>query len=275
MRIRDDLDCEVTAVDRVTADIVELTLVPRCEEPLDFLPGQYVLLEDAGHTLAPRSYSIANAPRPDGELTLLVTRVAGGRLTTWIHDRLEPGGRISIGGPYGTFTDESGSGEPERPTLYLAAGSGLAPIRSLLEARLDRLPDGPGRAGPAGPGATTLIFSARTEADLIDRDRFTSLASRHDRFRYIRTLTREPGPGPHGRIPGLIESLCGDLSGHRVFIAGSPGFVSACATAVTAAGVPAGEVRTEVFFVEPRPWGEGSPSDRPARPAPDRSGKEP
>lgn len=265
MRIRDDLVCEVIAVDRVTADIVELRLAPDGEEPLDFLPGQYVLLEDAGHSLAPRSYSVANAPRADGELTLLVTRVADGQLTTWIHDRLRPGERVSVSGPYGTFTDESGpggSGGRERPTLYLAAGSGLAPVRSLLEARLNR-------TDPSEPEETTLIFSARTEADVIDREYFAGLASRHARFRYIRTLTRGPGPEPRGRIPGLIRPLVGDLSGYRAFIAGSPGFVADCAAAATAAGAPPGEVRTEVFFVEPQPWNADSLAGSPTEPAPD------
>ena len=79
----------------------------------------------------------------------------------------------------------------------------------------------------------TLIFSARTGADVIDRDRFAGLAGAHPRFRFIRTVTRGAGPPSHGRIPGLLPTFYRDLSGHDVFVAGAPGFVLACSIAPT------------------------------------------
>jgi CDP-4-dehydro-6-deoxyglucose reductase len=72
---------------------------------LNYLPGEYVLLEDRDHAVPPRSYSIANAPRPDGLISLLVTSVPDGDTSTWIHERLRVDEEISISGPYGTFVD--------------------------------------------------------------------------------------------------------------------------------------------------------------------------
>src|ERR1051326_5340188 len=94
----------VSSIERRTPTIVELRLRP-VTGTLPFLPGEYVLLEDREAAVPPRSYSIANAPRPDGLISLLITRVPGGRTSTWIHDRLSIDDELSIDGPYGTFVD--------------------------------------------------------------------------------------------------------------------------------------------------------------------------
>ncbi|HET9102562.1 MAG TPA: FAD-binding oxidoreductase [Solirubrobacteraceae bacterium] len=226
---------EVMAIESRTATIVELRLRP-VEEMMAYLPGEYVLLEDAHHTVPPRSYSLANAPRTDGVISLLVTRVPHGGTSIWVHDRLQVGDTVSVWGPYGTFVDHPGA---TAPMLLLAAGSGLAPVRGLIEAALC---DGANRT-------VTLIFSARTEADVIDRERFAQWQAQHERFRFIRTLTGGPGPPPRGRIPALLPELYRDLSEHELFVAGAPGFVQACATAADALGARRERVHTEVFYV--------------------------
>ena len=235
----------VLAVERRTPTIAELLLAPSAGA-LAYLPGQYVLLEDRDGELPPRSYSIANAPRDDRRISLLVTRVDGGRTSTWAHERLAAGDEVRISGPYGTFVaDPAGT----RPLLLLAAGSGLAPIRALIEAEIER---------PRRP-ALTLLFSARTEADVIDGDRFAALQEEQPRFRFARTLTRADGPPPRGRLPGLLPDLVGELGDHEVFIAGAPGFVAACADAAAELGAPRARIHTEVFYVEPQPWSGVAP----------------
>lgn len=235
---------EVRRLEPRTPTIVELELRP-LGQVLEYLPGEYVLLEDDRRMVPPRSYSVANAPRPDGAISLLVTRVAEGETSRWVHQRLGPGQTVSVSGPYGTFVDHPGAAGS---ALFLAAGSGLAPIRALLEAEL-----------VAGARRSlTLIFSARTEADVIDRDRFERWQTEQARFRFIRTLTRASGPPPLGRIPALLAGLFADLSDHDVFIAGAPGFVAACAAAADALRARRERVHTEVFFVDPQPWTGGS-----------------
>jgi len=234
----------VRSIEQRTSAVVEVWLRP-LDGLLEYVPGEYVLLEDELHRVPPRSFSIANAPRPDGLISLLVTRVPGGETSGWVHDRLRVGAQVSISGPYGTFV-----GDPTscRPALFLAAGSGLAPIRALLEAGLSG-----GRRR-----SLTLIFSARTEADVIDRGRFERWQAEHAEFRFIRTLTRGSGLPPRGRIPALLPELCADLSAHDVFIAGAAGFVRASAAAADALGARRERVHTAVFFAEPQPWASGS-----------------
>jgi CDP-4-dehydro-6-deoxyglucose reductase len=146
--VEEDVGHVVVSIAQRTPAIVEVVLEPAVE-PIAFLPGQYVLLGDADYRVPVRSFSVANAPRVSGELTLLVTEVAGGETSGWIHHRLRAGDRVLVSGPYGTFTADL---ESAAPVLYLAGGSGLAPVRALAEAAV----------ASGRPPQATLFFSART-----------------------------------------------------------------------------------------------------------------
>lgn len=220
-----------------TPVIVRLTVRP-VNEAIDYVPGQYVLLADAAQERPPRSYSIANAPRADLTLDLLVTLVPTGVVSPWIHHTLQAGDQVLLSGPYGGFVDEPGDSAPR---LYLAGGSGLAPVRALAEGLLGR---------PEPPRAT-LLFSARTTSDLLDEETFCTWERDHPSFRYARTLTRAAGPPPVGHIPDVLANLLPSLERHRVFVAGSSGFVSASAAAARRHGAAAGRVMTEEFFSDP------------------------
>lgn len=237
---QDDMCYEVLTSERVTPSVVELRLRPRTA-PLSYRAGQYVLLCDAAGALPQRSYSIANAPRLDGYISLLVTRVEGGAISTWVHERLRPGDEVSLSGPYGTFLPAP---DTTSPLLLLAGGSGLAPMRAIAQASLAEHPSRP----------VSLFFSARTMCDAIDCDVFGALQRSHTSFRYLLTLTRDSHVALHGRIPDLLPTAIGSTAAQEVFIAGSPGFVAACATSVRSLGAHPFSVHTEPFFLEPQPW---------------------
>ncbi|MCK0112203.1 FAD-binding oxidoreductase [Ornithinimicrobium sp. F0845] len=226
---------------QVTPVIAELTLEPG-GSAMSYLPGQYVLVCDEDYLIPVRSYSVANAPDPTGRLTLLVTEVAGGATSRWLTREVSVGDAVLVSGPYGTFVADPGAGHP---VLCLAGGSGLAPVRSLAQDAVCR----------GVPDPFTVVFSGRTEEDLIDQDVFRGWEAQHPRFRYHRTLTRASGPPPVGRVPEVLPDLVPDLSEHEVFIAGAPGFVAACVRAVRDLGCRAGRLHTEEFYAEPQPWG--------------------
>ncbi|MDZ5459725.1 2Fe-2S iron-sulfur cluster-binding protein [Azohydromonas lata] len=222
--------------DRVlrTPRIVELRLRP-VGQPMRYWPGQYVMLGDARAGAPPRPYSIANAPRPDGEITVQVTRVDEGSTSRWVHEHLLPGARVKLAGPYGTFI---GDPSVDTPVLCMAAGSGLAPILALAEAAL--------RRGYKRP--VTLLFSARTREDLYAAGLLEYWQAKHRNFTFKPTLTQEQGPGLHGRIPQLLPDLFKDLSGHSVFVAGTPGFVNDCVEAARRLGARQELTHTEGYF---------------------------
>lgn len=216
-----------------TSRIVELRLRP-VGQPMRYWPGQYVTMGDARAGAPPRCYSIAGVPQADGEIRLQVTRVDGGATSAWVHQTLKPGDRVKLAGPYGTFI---GDPSVDTPVLCLAAGSGLAPILSLTEAAL--------RRGFRRP--VTVLFSARTKADLYELGLLDYWIAKHRNFHYRTTLTREPGPDLSGRIPAILPGLFPDLSGHSVFIAGSPGFVEDGRRAALALGAQSELVHVESY----------------------------
>ncbi|MFT3821871.1 MAG: 2Fe-2S iron-sulfur cluster-binding protein [Rubrivivax sp.] len=225
-----------------TASIVELRLRP-LGAPMRFWPGQYVMLGGGASGVPARSYSVANAPREDGEVVLQVTRQDDGTTSRWVHETLVPGARLTLSGPYGTFIGDTTA---ETPVLCLAAGSGLAPILSLAEAAL--------RRGYKEP--VTLMFSGRGSGDLYDSGLMAWWQARHRNFRYLPTLTGTPPDGwdgLHGRIPALLPGLFEDLSAHSVFVAGGPAFVDDCVAAAKALGARAERIHTEGYFPQQPP----------------------
>jgi CDP-4-dehydro-6-deoxyglucose reductase, E3 len=219
---------------RRTPRIVEIRLRP-IGDNLRYWPGQYLMVGDEASGVPARPYSIANAPRPDGEISLLVAHVPGGATSGWIHDAVEAGARVSVSGPYGTFV-----GDPavEGPVLCLAAGSGLAPILALTDAAL--------RRGFRYP--VTVVLSARHPDDVFDVGPMAWWTARHRQFRFVvcRTGAGELAPGQRqGRVSAVLPELFDDLHDHSVFIAGSPEFVADCVTAVHSLGA-----RPELIYVE-------------------------
>ncbi len=243
-------DVPFVVVDKIprTGRIVELRLRPM-GEPLRYWPGQYLQLGQTSAGASPRCYSIANAPKPDGEISLLISKVEDGKTSSWVHDILQPGDRIFASGPFGTFV---GDAAIDTPVVCLAAGSGLAPILALTDAALRR----------GFPHPVTLVFSAPTA----DAELLTGLTSwweaTHSNFKAITTFTRQaPASAEHtGRIPTILEELFGDLSNTSVFIAGSPAFVEDCTEAALALGAEENLVNTEGYVSQFIP--ESPPKER-------------
>ncbi len=240
-------DIPFVVVDKIprTKRIVELRLRPM-GEPLRYWPGQYLQIGQTSAGASPRCYSIANAPKPDGEISLLVSRVDDGKTSVWIHDELAPGDRIFASGPYGTFVGDAAT---TTPVVCLAAGSGLAPILALADAALRR----------GFPHPVTLVFSAPTpDAELL-KGLTSWWEATHSNFRAITTFTREAPDGAEftGRIPTILEDLFGDLSNTSVFVAGSPAFVDDCMEAARSMGADEHLLHSEgyvsQFIPEPPP----------------------
>ena len=220
-----------------TPTMVEMQLRPLGEN-LRFWPGQYVMIGDERVGAPLRSYSIANAPRPDGELHLLITKVEGGRTSTWVHEKVSVGDQLLVHGPYGTFV---GDPSVETPVLCLASGSGLAPILGLADGALRR----------GFTWGTTLIFSARTEADVFDQGLMAWWSRKHRTFRSIVTYTGAEPPATAeftGRIPTMLGQVFPSLEKHSIFIAGNPDFVEACKAACLALGAKPDLVHVEGYF---------------------------
>ena len=121
------MPARIVSIERLAPEIVKVVLKTPPTSPMRFLPGQYVDIIADG---ARRSYSLANAPRDDGLLEFIIKRYPGGHLSGYWFERARINDLLRIEGPLGTFFLRA---EAPVNILFLATGTGIAPVKALLE----------------------------------------------------------------------------------------------------------------------------------------------
>lgn len=174
-----------------------MTLETSDGEPYDYLAGQWLKLYLPGGI--DRDYSIASAPGARGahRIELLVTRVEGGPGSRALHE-MALGTEIDSLGPSGLFVREDEA--RSAPSLFVGTGSGVAPLRSMLEAM-------PTTSPPA-----LLLFGCRTEADLLFAEEWRQrCAASGAAFRFEPTLSRadDEWKGRRGYVQVHVPEVLG------------------------------------------------------------------
>jgi CDP-4-dehydro-6-deoxyglucose reductase len=174
---------------------------------ISFVPGQFFsFTEEIACNKITRAYSIASPPAGN-RFSLCLNRVKDGLFSPRLFD-LQPGEEIEFKGPYGAFVLR----KPVRDSLFVAAGTGIAPFRSMIHAHVPS--DHEHRF--------TLLFGARFEDGIYYRDEFEAISRTHPAFQFWPTLTR-PSPAWTGRIGRVQEHLPEALGNRRdldVYICG-------------------------------------------------------
>jgi ferredoxin-NADP reductase len=172
-----------------------------------FVPGQFVsLTQQIGDDEITRAYSIASPPNGP-QFALCANRVDGGRFTPFLFD-LQSGEDVGFKGPYGAFILR----RPVSDSIMVATGTGIAPFRSMLLAKLHAHPE----------QRFTLIFGVRHEEGLLYHEDFLRLAREHQNFHYQPTLTR-PNPawqGRTGRVQPYVLATLADRRDIDIYICG-------------------------------------------------------
>jgi ring-1,2-phenylacetyl-CoA epoxidase subunit PaaE len=168
-----------------TSDTVSIVLdVPdELREVYRFAPGQFLTFRIDGPDGGPvdRSYSICSTPS-DGELRVVVKRLAGGVFGEHAHTSLAVGDTLATCEPQGRFTVTIDASHA-KAYLAIAAGSGISPVISLVRTLLDSEPD----------SRVTLLYGNRGPSNVIFRDRLADLKDSHlDRFQVFHVFSREP-----------------------------------------------------------------------------------
>ena len=185
-----------------------------------------------------KPYSIASSPeelRRNGSLAFLVEVGPDGQSRPNL-DGVGPGSRVAVEGPVGGFV------LPRRlpgDLLFLAGGSGIAPLRAMIASALDR---------PAPP-SITLIYSARTPAEFAFARELRRL-SRQRRVRLCTTVTREADRSWRGRRGRIRQAWIDAFVRGRAplcFVCGPEGFVAGMKGMLRDAGVPARRIRRELY----------------------------
>ncbi len=185
--------------------------------PLAYAPGQWVNLHVAvDGEIDKRAYSIASAPDPEhlDRFEIAVTRVETGRVSQALHD-LPVGASLAMDGPHGFFTRE---GVEREPALLVGTGTGVCPLRSMLQAEL---------RGASGP-RITLLFGARTQDEILYREELEQLARVQPRFSFQVTLSRpdDAWTGRRGYVQTHLSELIVPGERPHVYVCGLTDMVS-------------------------------------------------
>lgn len=129
------MNMKVTELEIINNKTLIMTLSPIVKGDCfcQFIPGQYVEIIPPNGQWLPRAYSIGNAPQNGGSIQLQIRLVETGRLSSWLFDELKIDDVLQVRGPRGGFTMKSA---PEKPLVFVAGGTGFAPIKALIEQQL-------------------------------------------------------------------------------------------------------------------------------------------
>lgn len=234
------LPCRVQKVEKLTDDVIVLSLKLPANERLQFLAGQYLefLLKDGSR----RSFSMGNAPHDDEFVQLHVRHVPGGQFTDHVFGKMKERDILRFEGPHGTFFLREDSA---KPVVFVASGTGFAPIKAILEHAFRKETTRP----------MVLYWGGRRPKDLYLNDLPVKWASEHANFTYVPVISdalpEDNWTGRTGFVHRAVMQDLPDLSGHQVYACGVPVMVdSAKKDFLEQRGLPEEEFYADSFTTQ-------------------------
>ena len=216
------LPCRVQKLQKLADDVMLMQLKLPASERLQFLAGQYIdfLLKDGRR----RSYSIANSPHSDEFIELHLRHVPGGRFTDHVFSAMKEKDILRFEGPHGSFFIRE---ESDKPIIFVAGGTGFAPIKGMLE---HLFAEESGRQ-------MILYWGARAKKDIYLPEAPILWQQLHSNFSFIPVLS-DPLPddqwqGRRGYVHQAVLEDFNDLSGFEVYACGAPVMVDSARSAFT------------------------------------------
>lgn len=178
---------------------------------LEFYAGQFVSLEiPHDGSQESRPYSIASAPRDGKGFDLCLNRVENGYVSNFLCD-LRAGATVELNGPHGSFVVST---PIEQDLLFIATGTGIAPIRGMLETLL--------KEEEKVSRDVWLLFGVRHPETILYRTEFESFAEQNSRFHFVPTLSRPPAGwrGETGYVQAHLRRLFEGRKDFKTYICG-------------------------------------------------------
>ncbi|MHA6792445.1 FAD-binding oxidoreductase [Pseudonocardia bannensis] len=240
---------EVVANEPVTHDLRHLVVKLIEPEEIKFFPGQYMDFQVPG-TEETRSFSMANTPNRDGLFEFVIKIYQGGLFSEHLAEKLQPGDRLQVEAPFGTFTLREGR---TSDLLFVGGGAGMAPMLGLLRSMAER----------GVERKVTFYYGARGSRDLCFADELAELGGRLSDFTYVPALS-EPAEaddwaGETGLITEVVRRRESTLEGVDAYVCGPPPMVDAAIATLTALGVSENHIFYDKFTTTGEPEGEDGP----------------
>jgi CDP-4-dehydro-6-deoxyglucose reductase len=210
------LPVRISTLEKMAPDVMRVRLQPPSGQQFEYLPGQYVDVLLPGSRR--RSYSLATMPG-DAMLELHVRHLPGGLFTDQLFSKLKVRDVLRIEGPFGTFGMRTSG---HAPAILLASGTGLAPIRALVQQLL----------AEDSPRSMTLYWGGRTLADLyLHEECLQWVEAMRGRLSYVPVLSnairQDQWIGRTGFVHRSVMEDHPDLSKHEVYACGAPRMIEA------------------------------------------------
>lgn len=230
------LPCRAEHLQRLSHDVMQVLLKLPETERMQFLAGQYIefILKDGRR----RAFSIANAPHQDEHLELHIRHVPGGSFTGHVFDEMKDRALLRIEGPLGSFYLRENS---ERPILMMAGGTGVAPLKGMIDHAQYIGFDRP----------MHLFWGVRAQRDLYLQDEPQRWMENNSRFRYTPVLSdpekEDAWQGKSGLVMDALLASCPDLSGYDIYMSGPPPMIEAAMPVFTQHGASLDHMYSDAF----------------------------
>jgi CDP-4-dehydro-6-deoxyglucose reductase len=230
----------VTSMVKKSPDVMALQLQLPANDTFGYRAGQYIefILRDGSR----RSYSMANAPHLGPNIELHIRHMPGGKFTDHVFGSMKEKEILRAEGPYGSFFLREDS---LKPNIFLASGTGFAPIKALIEHMQHK----------GNQRAITLYWGVRRPEDLYMDDWVQEQLKRLPNLRYVPVVSdataEDAWTGRTGFVHSAVLQDFSDLSGHQVYACGAPIVIeSARADFSSLAKLPAEEFFADSFTSE-------------------------
>jgi CDP-4-dehydro-6-deoxyglucose reductase len=226
------LPCRISSIDRLSIDVIRVTLRLPPMADLSVIPGQYI--DVIGHSGIRRSYSIANISEAGKALELHIRAVDGGVMSDYWFNKAKPNDLLRLNGPFGTFFLRKLA---QLNLVFLATGTGIAPVKAMLESIVD-LPQ------EKAPQSVTVFWGGRTAACL-----YFDVQAIPAGQQFVPVLSRPDSnwTGIKGHVQNALLAMKLDLSNTAVYACGSEAMIRSANSSLLAAGLLSSRFFSDAF----------------------------
>lgn len=226
------LPCRIASLDMLAPDVLKVALRLPPTVDFQFMAGQYIDVIGPGGVR--RSYSLARAMASDRLLEVHIRAVNGGTMSNYWFAQAQVNDLLRLHGPLGTFFLRD---PRDLDVIFLATGTGLAPVKAMLES----LADAPVEARPR---SVKVLWGGRVPADLyLD---LQAIAGVHEDIPVLSRAGNEWG-GARGHVQDVLLGLQPDLAHAAVYACGSEAMIHSARDALVQAGLPRQRFYSDAF----------------------------